>query len=126
MQTSRPVFLDLWRIRLPLPGVVSILHRVSGVILVLSVPLAAALFHQALSGPEGFAAASAFLDGWLVRLALLILLWSLLHHLLAGLRHLALDFGLGLERLVARRTARVVLAAAPILVVVLALGALLQ
>ena len=123
MQTSRPVFLDLRQIRLPLPGLVSILHRVSGVLMVLSIPVAALLFHQALSGPEGFAATVAFLDSWLVKLALLVLTWSLLHHLLAGIRHLVLDIGVGLDRPVARKTAWAVLVGAPLLLLpVLALG----
>ncbi|NEX19814.1 succinate dehydrogenase, cytochrome b556 subunit [Thiorhodococcus mannitoliphagus] len=123
MHTSRPVFLNLWHIKLPLPGLVSILHRISGVLMVLSIPVAAILFHQALSGPEGFAATAAFLDSWLIQLPLLLLTWSLLHHLLAGIRHLGLDIGVGLDRPVARKTAWVVLIGAPVLlVVVLALG----
>ncbi|MBK1716819.1 succinate dehydrogenase, cytochrome b556 subunit [Thiocystis violacea] len=125
MQTSRPVFLEPWRIKLPLPGVVSILHRVSGILLVLSIPFSAYLFHQALSGPEGFAATAALLGSWPVELALLLLLWSLLHHLLAGIRHLALDMGFGLDRPIARKTARITLIAVPVLLILtLALGGL--
>ncbi len=123
MQTTRPVFLDLWRIKLPLPGLVSILHRVSGILMVLAIPFAAVLFHQALSGPEGFAATAAALTSWPVRLVLLLLAWSLLHHLLAGLRHLFLDVGVGLDRPIARRTAGLVLIAALVLLILLlALG----
>lgn len=123
MHTSRPVFLELWRIKLPLPGLVSILHRISGVLMVLSIPVAAILFHQALSSSEGFAATTAFLGSWPIQLALLVLTWSLLHHLLAGIRHLGLDIGVGLDRPVARKTAWVVLIGAPVLLVaVLVLG----
>ncbi len=105
MQISRPVFLELWRIKLPITATVSILHRVSGVLMLLAIPGAAHLFHQALSGPQGFAATMAFLDTWPVKLALLVMLWSLLHHLAVGVRHLALDLGFGLDRPVARATA---------------------
>jgi len=112
MQTTRPVFLDLWRIKLPISGVVSILHRISGVLMVLAIPASAILFHQALSGPEGFAAASGFLDRWLVKLVLLVLAWSLLHHIFAGIRYLLLDLGFGLDRLAARRSAVIALACA--------------
>jgi succinate dehydrogenase / fumarate reductase, cytochrome b subunit len=56
MQSNRPVFLDLWRIKLPATGIVSILHRISGVLMVLAIPAAAILLSEALSGPEGFAA----------------------------------------------------------------------
>jgi succinate dehydrogenase / fumarate reductase cytochrome b subunit len=122
MKPKRPVFLDLWRIKLPAMGLASILHRVSGVLMVLSIPLFAHLFHQSLMGPQGFAAAAATLASWPVRLLLLVLAWSLLHHLFAGIRYLALDLGLGLEREVARRSAQVVIGAA---VAVLVLGVML-
>ena len=126
MQASRPVFLDLWRIKLPLPGVVSILHRISGVLMVLAIPFSAALFHLALSGPEGFAVVTSLLGTWPLRLALALLIWSLLHHLLAGLRHLALDLGLGLERPVARKTARITLIAALALWALLLLAGIIR
>jgi succinate dehydrogenase cytochrome b556 subunit len=84
MQTTRPVFLDLWRIKLPVTGVVSILHRISGILMVLAIPVAAILFHHALSGPDGFAMVAGILDFWLVKLILLVLAWSLLHHLFGG------------------------------------------
>lgn len=91
--------------------------------MVLAIPAAAILFHRALSGPEGFAATAALLDSWLAWPILVLLLWSLLHHWLAGIRHLVLDAGVGLERRVARHTARVAVIMAPALVVVLvALG----
>ena len=105
MVKSRPVFLELWRIRLPIPGVVSILHRLSGVLMVLAMPFFAALFAQALSGSDGFASVKALAGSALGQLALLLLGWSLLHHLFAGIRYLALDLGWGLDRPSARKTA---------------------
>ncbi len=119
MQTTRPVFLDLWRIKLPATGIVSILHRISGVLMVLAIPTAAILLHQALSGPDGFAAAVGFFSSWPIRLALLVLTWSLLHHLFAGVRYLLLDLGIGLERAAARQSAWTAIVAA---LVVLAVG----
>jgi succinate dehydrogenase / fumarate reductase cytochrome b subunit len=118
MRPKRPVFLDLWRIKLPATGIVSILHRISGVLMVLAIPAAAVLLHLALSGPEGFAAAAGFLGNGLVRLALLVLAWSLLHHLFAGLRYLLLDLGIGLDRAVARQSAwTTILSALAVLVI---------
>lgn len=117
MQTARPVFLDLWRIKLPLSGLVSILHRVSGVLMVLSIPLAAALFHHALASPQGFEQVVVLLDTWIARLLLFLLAWSLLHHLFAGIRHWLLDLGFGLDRPQARVTARVVLILTPLVLV---------
>lgn len=112
MTTDRPVFLDLWRIRLPVPGVVSILHRISGVLLVLSIPVLAVLFAEALRGPDGYAAAAAFVDHPLVILVLVVLGWAALHHLFAGIRHLILDLGWGVDRPTARKSAWIALSAA--------------
>lgn len=102
---QRPVFLDLWRIRLPITGWASILHRISGVLLVLTVPYAAYLLDLSLRGPEGFAAAQAILGSVPARLVLLILAWSLAHHLLAGVRFLLLDLGVAIDRPAARKGA---------------------
>ncbi|MEA3277664.1 MAG: succinate dehydrogenase, cytochrome b556 subunit [Pseudomonadota bacterium] len=118
MRTNRPVFLDLWRIKLPVTGVVSILHRVSGVLLVLSIPYAVYLFDLSLTGPEGFAAASVALSTGFARLVLLVLAWSLVHHLFAGIRFLLLDLGVGLDRPVARKSALTAISAAVAVVLI--------
>lgn len=118
MKPKRPVFLDLWRIKLPAMGLVSILHRISGVLLVLAIPFFAHILHQSLSGPEGFATATATLTSWPLRLPLLVLGWSLLHHLFAGIRYLTLDLGFGLEREAARLSAKTAIAAALVVLVI--------
>lgn len=111
MQTTRPVFLELWRIRLPASGYVSILHRISGVLMVLTIPVAAWLLERALSGPQGFEQTAAVLSSWPARLALLLLTWSLLHHIFAGIRFLLLDVHIGLDRRIARQSALTAIAA---------------
>jgi succinate dehydrogenase / fumarate reductase cytochrome b subunit len=118
MTTNRPVFLEVWRIRLPIPAVVSILHRVSGVLMILAIPVMTALFASALSGPQGFAAAAAFLAHPLVKLALLLLGWALLHHLFAGIRYLIIDTGFGVDRPSARKSAWTALSAALVVAVI--------
>jgi succinate dehydrogenase / fumarate reductase cytochrome b subunit len=125
MTTNRPVFLELWRIRLPVSAVVSILHRISGVLMVLSIPVFAWLFAQALASPEGFAASAGFLGNPLVRLVLLVLAWALLHHLIAGVRYLLIDLGIGVDRPTARRSAWTALASALAVTLVVAGGMLL-
>ena len=125
MTTHRPVFLELWRIRLPIPAVVSILHRVSGVLMVLSIPVFAWLFAQALASPVGFAASAAFLGHPLVQLVLVVMAWALLHHLIAGVRYLVIDLGLGVDRPTARGTAWTALTAALVLTLVVAGGMVL-
>jgi succinate dehydrogenase / fumarate reductase, cytochrome b subunit len=116
---GRPVFLNLFQIRLPIPGVVSIAHRISGVLLFLSIPLFLLLFQRSLQGEAGFEQVLAWLRNPLVMLVTLVLVWSLLHHWLAGIRYLLIDVDIGLERMAARRTAWVVITLAPVLTIVL-------
>lgn len=91
---------------------VSILHRVSGLLMILSIPVATALFAAALSGSQGFAAAAGFIANPLVKLALLVLGWAFLHHLFAGIRYLIIDTGRGVDRAAARKSAWTALSAA--------------
>lgn len=116
MNRQRPFFLDLPAIRLPIGAVVSILHRASGALLALLIPALLYLLMLSLRSPEDFANVRNFFAGgvgWLIGLGLL---WSLLHHLFAGLRHLGFDLGWGEEKLRARFTAKLALIAALVLV----------
>lgn len=117
--TARPFYLNLLRIRLPVAGWVSILHRGSGALLSLAVPALLYAFMLSLRSPADFAAVTAFLGGGIGFLLVLALIWASLHHLLAGLRHLGLDLGWGEARARARRTARLTLIAALVLTAVL-------
>lgn len=104
----RPVFLDLRRIRLPLPGIISIGHRLAGVILFLALPASVYLLDHSLTDAAGFARTTALLQGWPGRLTGLCVLWALVYHLLAGGRLLLLDMGMGTARDKARRSAWIV------------------
>lgn len=101
---GRPVFLHLLRIRFPISAWISILHRATGVVLVLLIPFAIALLDYSL-GDEGFAVSRRFIETWWVRLGLLGLLWALLHHLVVGIRHLLLDLEWGIDKPMMLRTA---------------------
>lgn len=122
MQTQvkkRPKFLDLREIRLPLPGIVSILHRISGGGLFLFLPFLIYLFDLSLTSPETFATYKAIVGHWFVKLILLGLLWAYLHHFCAGIRFLLLDLHKGVELEPARQSARVVLMVSLALTVIL-------
>lgn len=122
MQTQvkkRPKFLDLREIRLPLPGIVSILHRISGAGLFLFLPFLIYLFDLSLTSPETFATYKAIVGHWFVKLILLGLLWAYLHHFCAGIRFLLLDLHKGVELEPARQSARVVLMVSLALTVIL-------
>lgn len=109
---ARPVFLDLLRIHLPLPGWVSILHRVSGVLLFAALPLGVWAFSVSLADEAGFRRIADTLAHPLARLAALLLVWAYAHHFLAGVRHLALDAHLGVGLPAARRSSLAVMLAA--------------
>ena len=119
MQKPRPKHLDLIRIRLPLPGIVSILHRVSGAALFLSLGFLLYLFQASLAAPEGFAAFKGLVAQPLVKLVLIGLLWAFLHHLCAGIRYFALDLDFGTDLAPARTSSTAVLVVSIVLTVVL-------
>lgn len=105
MKPERPYFLDLAAIRLPIGGIVSILHRVSGAALSLALPCLLYALMLTLRSPEDFQRATHWFGGFFGWLLSLGLIWALLHHFLAGLRHLGFDLGWGEEREAARKTA---------------------
>jgi succinate dehydrogenase / fumarate reductase, cytochrome b subunit len=100
---------DLARYRLPVPGVLSILHRISGALMFLLLPLLLWLFDLSLHSGPGFQQLHDAADGWVTKAALALLAWALLHHLAAGIRYLLLDLDLGMDRAAARRSAWIVL-----------------
>lgn len=108
---SRPVYLNLFHIYLPLAGWVSIMHRVSGVLLFVAMPLGVGVLSVSLSGEAGFQQVAGWMTHPLAKLFLLMMVWSLVHHFFAGLRHLALDLHWGVELRHARRSAVAVLLA---------------
>lgn len=118
---KRPVYLDLPRIRLPLPGIVSILHRVSGAGLVLAgIPLLLYVVSRSIASPEAYAALKANLAHPFAKLVLLALIWAYLHHFCAGIRYLLLDIHRGIELAPARRSSAIVLVLSVALTLIIA------
>lgn len=91
MKMQRPKNLDLRTIRLPINAVVSILHRMSGVVLFLLLPVLLMLLQISLRDEEGYLALRDFFALPIIKIGLLICLTPLVHHLYAGLRHLGQD-----------------------------------
>ncbi|WP_124948966.1 succinate dehydrogenase, cytochrome b556 subunit [Sulfuriferula thiophila] len=110
MSTRRPVYLNLFKIRMPLPAVVSIIHRASGALLFLLLPVLLYVLQQSLSSAQGFAEVQSWFQQPLAKLALLGVIWAYLHHFCMGLRYLALDLDIGVKLAQARFTAKLVLA----------------
>ncbi|WP_435626844.1 succinate dehydrogenase, cytochrome b556 subunit [Candidatus Ferrigenium straubiae] len=119
MNKQRPKHLALHLIKLPLPGFVSILHRISGLLLFLALPLLLLMLQYSLLSIETYTRLMDMLAHPLAKLMLLGLLWALLHHFCAGLRYLAIDLGYGVQLAQARASSKVVLAASLLLTVLL-------
>ena len=111
MTKSRPKYLALHEIRLPLAGYASILHRVSGAGLFLLLPLLIWLLQLSLGSTHGSAEMFAAITGnWLVKLILLGLIWAFLHHFCMGIRILLIDIHVGVEKAQAHSSAVAVMA----------------
>lgn len=109
LKKKRPLWYNLSLLNLPLPGVVSILHRISGLLLFLFTAWLLYLLDASLTSPERYDATKALLAHPLAKLVLLGLLWAFLHHLCAGVRYLFLDIHKGVDLPTARLTSGLVL-----------------
>jgi succinate dehydrogenase / fumarate reductase cytochrome b subunit len=117
----RPVYLNLFAIRMPLPAVVSILHRASGALLFLiGIPLVLCIVQRALASPDAWAQMRSTLDAPLAKLVAIGLAWAFIHHLLAGIRHLLMDAHVGVELPGARQSAAVTIVLAVVLTLAIA------
>ena len=104
-RSSRPVFLDLTQIQMPVGALTSIMHRVSGILLSASVPVGVYLLGRSLENEQGFAEVTSLLRHWVAKVAVTLVVWALAHHVLAGVRHLLSDFDVGSPLRRARRSA---------------------
>ena len=104
-RSTRPVFLNLTQIRMPVGALTSIGHRVTGMLLAVCVPVSVALLDRSLQNEQGFADVAGLLGHGAVKVAMVIVVWALAHHVLAGVRHLLSDFDVGSPLRLARRSA---------------------
>ncbi|SEA04400.1 succinate dehydrogenase, cytochrome b556 subunit [Nitrosospira multiformis] len=116
MPKKRPKYLDLLKIRQPLPAVISILHRISGALLFFpGIPLVLCGLDMALGSPEGYARFQSLLNNPMAKFGLILALWFFLHHFCAGIRYLALDLHYGVKLEQARLSSKVVVGAGIVL-----------
>ncbi|RDH83954.1 MAG: succinate dehydrogenase, cytochrome b556 subunit [endosymbiont of Galathealinum brachiosum] len=119
---NRPFFLNLVIIRLPVTGFVSIFHRISGLLLFLAIPFSVYLLDISLQGIDGFNKAVDILNMPFFQLVSLVLLWSIIHHFIAGIRFLLTDFDIGLEKQRATQLAWLVFVIEAVVLALLILG----
>lgn len=95
MTDKRPVNLDIGTIKLPITAYVSILHRASGVALIGAVGILLGLLAYSLKSAEDFASVLTCMDSVAMKLVLWAILTAFIYHMLAGIKHLVMDMGIG-------------------------------
>lgn len=101
--------------RLPVAGILSILHRVSGATMFLLLPFVLFLLDKSLTSEISFGSFKSVTSNWFAKLVILVLLWAYLHHFCAGIRHLFMDVHIGLEKDSSRQSALAVFAVSLVL-----------
>jgi len=117
--------LNLFKIRLPTTGIVSFAHRVSGVLLFLAIPFSIYLLDLAVTSKQGFEQNIQLLQQPILQVFLLLLVWALVHHFLAGIRYLLLDFDIGIDKAGSNISAWIVIIAEVCIMAVYLRGVLL-
>jgi succinate dehydrogenase / fumarate reductase cytochrome b subunit len=115
---SRPVYLNLLKIHLPLPGWVSILQRMSGAVLFLVLPLLLYVLQASFSS-DGYTQLSEWSAMPAAKMLLTLLMWGYLQHLLGGLRFLLLDIHVGTSLRTARKLSVATLLASGLLTLII-------
>ncbi len=106
---KRPVYLDLTRIDMPVMAVLSMAHRVTGVLMLLTTPLVIYLLDLSLASPQGYESVTSLMDSMLFRLVTFLFLWCFAHHFFAGIRYFMLDLDIGVDVINGRKSAWCVL-----------------
>ncbi|MGI9024833.1 MAG: succinate dehydrogenase, cytochrome b556 subunit [Burkholderiaceae bacterium] len=123
---TRPIYrnINITQIvgyRLPLAGILSILHRVSGALLFLLLPFVLYLFDNSLTSELSFGIFKSVTSGWFAKLVILALVWAYLQHFCAGIRHLFMDLHIGLDKESGKQSAAAAIVVSLILWVAIAL-----
>ena len=117
MNDKRPVNLDLSTIKFPVTAIASITHRVTGVAIFLALPILLWMLDRSLTSPESFAdLKELMMTSLLVKLVVWAILSVLLYHLVAGIRHLIMDTGVGETLEGGRRGAKLVFIISAVLI----------
>lgn len=119
MDKKRPINLDLRTIKFPPMAIVSILHRVSGIVLFILLPVMIFMLSQSLHSEESFNLLTIKLSGPYYKLIVWAFSTALIYHTLAGIRHMVMDLGFGEDLATGRRSSIVVIVLAVILAIFL-------
>jgi succinate dehydrogenase / fumarate reductase, cytochrome b subunit len=114
---QRPKNLNLFTIRFPIPAIISILHRISGVILFLIIPFMLWGLSLSLASPQDFDDLHLFLSSPLMKLLIWGCLSAFIYHFVAGIRHLLMDIHVGEELKSGRLSAKLTLFVSILLII---------
>jgi succinate dehydrogenase / fumarate reductase, cytochrome b subunit len=117
VRDHRPKNLNLFTIRFPIPAIVSILHRVSGVILFLSIPIVLWVLDYSLSSQENFQHLHDILTTPFAKVFTWLMLAPFLYHFVAGIRHVLFDFNIGVNLSTGRLSAFLTIVLSLILII---------
>jgi len=95
MKKERPVNLNLATIHFPVTAIISIIHRMSGILLFLFIPFLLWVTEYSLSSQQNFMQLQACMANFWLRLIVWVFVSALLYHLIAGIRHLLMDIHVG-------------------------------
>lgn len=116
---QRPIFQGVLKYRYPVMAIASVLHRISGVILFLLIPVLLWALNKSLATPDGFQQLHDILTSPIPITLLFIFIAALLYHLFAGIRHLFMDMGYGESLKAGRATAYIVFAVTIIMLLII-------
>ena len=123
LHNKRPKHLNLLKIKQPLPAVVSIFHRISGVLLFFpGIPILLYGLQMMLTSQQSFDVLHSYLSSPVVKLLLLLPIWFFLHHLFAGVRYLVLDLHIGIALAQSRAGSKLVLASGILLTLLIGIA----
>ena len=122
MTDNRPVYLNLIKIHLPVAGLVSLLHRGTGVLLFLALPFAVYLLDLSIESEESFLKVQQILNQPIMLIVQILMLWSIAHHFFAGIRFLLIDAEIGVDKTSAQWGAWLVFLAEAITLIVIVSG----
>lgn len=117
---SAPKFLNLSQIRFPIGAIASIGHRISGVLLLVTLPFLALALDRSLRSEAEFEALRDLVSAPGRALLLVVVVWAASHHVLAGVRHLLMDVGIGSRLAQARTSAWAAIVAAAVIALAVA------
>ena len=101
----RPKYLNLFRIRMPVTAVVSIAHRISGFLLVLCIPVFLFSLQASLENAQSYNSLLQYISKPTTQCFLVLIIWAIVHHLVAGIRFLLIDIDIGVSKTIARGSA---------------------